>query len=197
MAAQLSAHDQRNFVGTSAGYSCTQWSEASRSGKRRHASAVGRVQARREASEVEPMGPIVLDRPEDDLERLEIRSRDREAGNRNRVAAHTIQTILVEVVPAERAGATARKFGDSEAGPNHGYRQRDLGRTSDPRGTPQTRIRDLGANRFQTHAEKEQDAFANMENVSAQSCRPTRFRGLLHSGNDSITRAVCFCRAGP
>src|SRR6266436_5595121 len=41
------------------------------------------------------------------LERLEIRSCDGAAGNGNRVAAHTFQTILVEVVSAKRAGATA------------------------------------------------------------------------------------------
>ncbi len=34
------------------------------------------------------------------------------------------------------------------------------------------------------------------KNVSAQSCRPTRFGGFLHRRDDSITRAVCFCIAG-
>lgn len=87
MAAQLSAHAKRNSVGISADHSGAQWSEASGSGKRRYASAVGRVQARRKASEVEPMGSTVLDWAAVDLERLEIRSRDRAAGNSDRMAA--------------------------------------------------------------------------------------------------------------
>ena len=87
MAAQLSAHAKRNSVGISADHSGAQRSETSRPGKRSHASAVGRVQAKREASEVEPMGSTVLDWADDDLERLEIRSCVRAAGNGNRMAA--------------------------------------------------------------------------------------------------------------
>jgi len=48
----------------------------------------------------------------------------------------------------KRAGSTARKSGDSKADPNHGYRQRALGSTSDPRVTPQTRIRYFGSEPF-------------------------------------------------
>jgi hypothetical protein len=98
MSAQLLAHAKHSFVGTAAGHSGAPWSQASRSGKCGDASAVGRFQARREASEVEPMGSTVLDWADDDLERLEIRTGHRAAGNGNRVAAHTVQTILVEVV---------------------------------------------------------------------------------------------------
>ena len=86
------------------------------------------------------MGSTVLDWADDDLERLEIRTGHRAAGNGNRVAAHSTQTVLVEVVSAKRAGTPARKFGDPETSQNYGYRQRALGRTSDPWGTPQTRI---------------------------------------------------------
>ena len=142
------------------------------------------------------MGSTVLDWADDDLERLEIRSCVRAAGNGNRVAAQTVQTILVEVVSAKRARATARKFGDSEAGQKHGCRQPTLGRTSDTRGTPKTRIRDFRANSFTTDAERRQKGFANLGNVSAQSCWPTCFCRFLHDCDNSITRAVCFCGAG-
>src|ERR1700674_4814974 len=127
MAAQLSAHAERNSVGISPGHSGARWSEANCSGKRSHAAAVGRVQARREASELEPMGSAVLDWADDALERLEIRPRDCAAGHCDWVAAQALQTILVEVVSAKRARATAREFGDSAFGPNHGCRQRALG----------------------------------------------------------------------
>ena len=133
---------------------------------------------------------------DDDLERLEVRSCYRAAGNGNRMAAQTVQTILVAVVSAKRTGATAPGFGDSASGPKHGCGQPNLGGTAHTRRTLKTRIRDLGANRFTTNAEKGQEAFANVENVSAQSCRPTRFGGFLHRRDDSITRAVCFCVAG-
>src|SRR5438045_302908 len=135
MAAQLSAHAKRNSVGISADHSGAHWSEASHSGKRIHASAVGHVQARGEASEVEPVGSTVLDWADDDLERLAIRSRDRATGNSDRVATPTFQTILVEVVSAKRTRATAREFGDSATGQNDGCRQPTLGRTSHTRRT--------------------------------------------------------------
>jgi hypothetical protein len=46
--------------------------------------------------------PIVLDWAEEYLEGLEIRSTDRSPGNGNFMAAHTIQTILVELVAGKK-----------------------------------------------------------------------------------------------
>src|SRR5947208_7681830 len=112
MAAQLSAHAKRNSVGISADHSGAHWSEASCSGKRSHASAVGRVQARGEASEVQPVASTVLDWADDDLERLAIRSRDRATGNSDRVATQTFQKILAEVVSAKKNRATSREGGE-------------------------------------------------------------------------------------
>jgi hypothetical protein len=94
----------------------------------------------------------------------------------------------------KRGRATACEFGDSETGQDHGCRQRALGRTAGTRGTPKTRIRSLGTNGFTPDAKKGQETLANVENVSAQSCGPTRGRGFLHSGDDSLTGVVRFCR---
>ena len=85
------------------------------------------------------MGPIVLDWAEDDLEELEIRACHRSTGNGDLMAAQTFQTILVEVVSAKRARATAREF-DSKAGKKHGCRQRPCPRYSiDSIGKPRSR----------------------------------------------------------
>ena len=59
------------------------------------------------------MGPTVLDWAEDDLEELEISSRDRSTGNSNFMAAQTIQAILVEVVAVEKARVPANEIRDS------------------------------------------------------------------------------------
>ena len=122
MAAQLLAHAEGNSVGISAGHSGARWSEANCSGKPSHASAVGRVQERYEAFAGEPVGSVVLDWADDALERLEIGFGDCAAEHGDGVAAQALQTILVEIVAAERARATAREFGDSETGQDHGSR---------------------------------------------------------------------------
>jgi hypothetical protein len=122
MPAQSSAHVERNSVLDTVRHSCSWGSPTGRFGKCGDASAVGRFQARREASKVEPLVSTVLDWADGDLERLEIRSCDRAAGDGDRVAAHTFQAILVEVVSAKGARSTTREFGDSEAGKKHGNR---------------------------------------------------------------------------
>jgi len=102
MAAQSSTHVERNFDGDSV-RSSRAWRPQTRGiGKRSAASAVGRLQTRYEASQIAPMGPIVLDWAEEYLEGLEIRSTDRSPGNGNFMAAHTIQTILVELVAGKK-----------------------------------------------------------------------------------------------
>jgi hypothetical protein len=115
------------------------------------------------------MGSAVLDWADDALERLEIGSHDCAAGHSDGVAAQALQTILVDVVSAKRARTTVREFGDSETSPNHGCSQRVLGRTADTRRTPETRIRNFGANGFAIDAEEGQEALAYVENVSARA----------------------------
>jgi hypothetical protein len=71
MAAQLSVHVEHNFRRNSIPHSRVRWSETGRVGKRSASSAVGGLQARCEAATLAIPGPVVLDGPEDDLERLE------------------------------------------------------------------------------------------------------------------------------
>jgi len=62
---------------------------------------------------------MVLVRAESDLGRMEIRPCDRSAGNGHFLAAQTVQTILVEVVPTERTGPAASQFRDSKTDQKH------------------------------------------------------------------------------
>ena len=68
-----------DFIGISAGDLSVRWSPTSRIGKRSPAPTVGRLQTKRQAPKVAPMGPTVLDRFDGDLERVEIGSCDRTA----------------------------------------------------------------------------------------------------------------------
>ena len=98
MPAQSSAHVERNSVLDTVRHSCSWGSPTGRVGKCGASSAVGRLQARCEASTIAPLGPTVLDRAEGDLEGLEICSGDCATRNGDFMAAETIQTVLVEVV---------------------------------------------------------------------------------------------------
>ena len=115
MAAQSWTHVERNFGGDSVRSSRAWRPKTSGIGKRSASSTVGRLQTRYESSEIAPMGPIVLDWAEEYLEGLEIRSTDRSTGSGNFMAAHTIQTILVERVAGKRTRASANEFGGPEA----------------------------------------------------------------------------------
>ena len=68
-----------DFIGISAGDLSARWSPTSRIGKRSPAPTVGRLQTKRQASEVTPQGSTVLDCFDGDLERVEIGSCDRTA----------------------------------------------------------------------------------------------------------------------
>ena len=86
------------------------------------------------------MGSSVLDWAESVLDGLEIRSGHRSTRDGDFMATETIQTILVAIVAEERTRPAANQPGDSEAGPIYGCRQSALGRTTNPRRTPQTRL---------------------------------------------------------
>ena len=73
----------------------------------------------------------VLARSEDNLDGLEVHFGDGTAGNRDRMATESIQAILVEIVAAETAGTTKGLFGDSPAGPNHGFGKSIVGCAAD------------------------------------------------------------------
>ena len=61
-------------------------------------------------TEAAPVGSIVLDWVEDDLEELEIRSEHRSTGNGHLMAAKTIQAILVAIVPSKRTRTCANEY---------------------------------------------------------------------------------------
>ena len=172
MPAQSSAHVERNSVLDTVRHSCSWGSPTGRVGKCGASSAVGRLQARCEASKIAPLGPTVLDRAEGDLEGLEICSGDCATGNGDLMAAETIQTVLVEVVAVERTRTPTCEFGDPHVDQQYGGRQSILGRAPRSRGTAQAGIRDFGAHRFTTDAEKRQETIANVDNLSAESCGP-------------------------
>jgi hypothetical protein len=69
-------------------------------GERRPAPAIGRVQTQSSPAEIEQPGSIILDQPLFDLAGLEIRVDIRSSGDRNILASKTVQTTLVEVIPA-------------------------------------------------------------------------------------------------
>src|SRR6516165_4455538 len=96
-------------------------------GECRPAPATGRVQTQRSAAKTEEPRSIVLGRPLPDLAGLGIRVDIRAAGNRNVLASRTVQTVLVEVVPAETTRPTTNPFGDPETHLHHGNRQSHMG----------------------------------------------------------------------
>src|SRR5437773_737848 len=56
------------------------------------------------------------------------------------MATQEIQTVLVEIVPAERSRTPAGVFRDSQVGRNHGCRQSHLGSAAHPRRIAETRF---------------------------------------------------------
>jgi hypothetical protein len=65
-----------------------------------------------------------LDRPLPDLAGLEIRFDIRAAGNPTFLASPAVQTLLVEVIPTETTWSSTNPFGDPDAHPQHGNRQK-------------------------------------------------------------------------
>ena len=61
------------------------------------------------------------------------------------MAKQEIQTVLVGIVPVEKARTPTSVFGDSQVGPNHGCRQSYLGNATHPWGVVETRLRDFRA----------------------------------------------------
>jgi len=107
-----------------------------------------------------------LDWAEDDLEELEIRSGHRSTRNGDVMAAQTIQTVLVAILSVKRARPSTNEYRDSQAGPDHGRRQRALGRTANPWGTSQTGLRNLRAHRLPFDAEATKGTIPNLEDFS-------------------------------
>src|SRR6516164_7843697 len=118
-------------------------SETGRLGECRPAPATGRVQTQRSAGKTEQPGSIVLDRPLPDLAGLEIRVDIRAAGNRNFLAPPAVQTVLVEVIPAETTWPSTDPFGDPKAHPSYGNGQSNMGSATRTRGPAKTGIQDF------------------------------------------------------
>jgi hypothetical protein len=79
-----------DFMGIPAGDFSARQSPGSQIGKRSPAPTVGRLQTKREASEVAPLGPTVLDCFDGNRERVEIGSCYRTARDSGRTAAETL-----------------------------------------------------------------------------------------------------------
>src|SRR5262249_30712529 len=77
-----------------------------------------------------------------------------------------IPTILVGVVAAERAGASANEFGDSQAGSNDGFGESALGRTASSQRTAETRFRRFRTYGLTPHAKATKRSIADLEYFS-------------------------------
>jgi hypothetical protein len=81
-------------------------------------------------------------------------ARFRSTGDGDRMATRKIQTLLAEIVSAERARTSADMLGDSQVDPNDGRRQSHMGSAAHPWRIAEAWIQGFGANGFAVDPEE-------------------------------------------
>ena len=163
----VTSYAERAFAGISVHSLGSRWPQTSRSGEPRVASSNRRTETRRAAAQTVRSGSTLLGGVGSDVEGLEDGSRDRAARDRDRLAAATLQTILVEVVSEERAGPAASDGRSPSTDSANGRSQTALGCAENPWGVTKIGLGCFGAGRLSLDAETAQESVTDVEDVSA------------------------------